>query len=63
MTLAPNILLQLVKKVCCENLSFNWFQKLQIVVGNGTVGYNRLQWVTMGYSKLQWVTIGYSRLQ
>ena len=40
MALVPNILLQLVKK---ENLSFNWFQKLQIVVGNGTVGCNRLQ--------------------
>ena len=33
--LAPNILLQLVKKVfrCCENLSYNWFQKL--------LGYSR----------------------
>ena len=30
MTLASNMLLQLVKKVfrCCENLSYNWFQKL-----------------------------------
>ena len=35
----------------------------QIVVGNGTVGYNGLQWITIGYSRLQWVTIGYNGLQ
>ena len=75
--LAPNILLQLVKKVfrCCENLSYNWFQKL---LGysrdelNGTTNCSgkwlkqmtvATTWVSMEYNRLKCVTVGYNGLR
>ena len=73
MTLAPNILLQLVKKVfrCCENLSYNWFQKLLGYSGdelNGTTNCSgkwlkQMTAAATNCNRFQWNTIGYNGLQ